>query len=257
MLVGQQAALGGVWLPEWRRVNVTRSARLSLLGDFRLVVEGSELDLPVASQRLLAVLGLRGRTSRCRLASALWPDRVEERAMASLRTGLWRVNNACAHLLHATSGAVDLAEHVWVDVRELRQRSYSAGDAPGGVVRHRLPPLEQDWELLPEWEDEWLAPERERLRQLRLHAMDSDARSLAAHKHYGAAVDVALAAVCVDPLRESAHRTLIAVHIAEGNVAEADRALQECRRVLMSELGIDVSPLTRRLVESLREEGAS
>lgn len=139
---------------------------------------------------------------------------------------------------------------MWVDVRELRQQVHGEQDLPRPAVPRQRWSLQQEWELLPEWEDEWLVPERERLRQLRLHALDEDAHRLAAQEHYGAAVDVALAAVCMDPLRESAHRTLIAVHLAEGNLAEADRALQRCRRTLLAELGVDASPVTRELVEN-------
>jgi DNA-binding SARP family transcriptional activator len=42
----------------------------------------------------------------------------------------------------------------------------------------------------------------------------------------------------MDPLRESAHRVVARVHLAEGNVGEAIRQFERCRQVLANEFGI-------------------
>jgi hypothetical protein len=57
-------------------------------------------------------------------------------------------------------------------------------------------------ELLPGWYDDWVMFERERLRQLQLHALETMAHRLAKEHRYADAVDVALAAVRLEPLRE-------------------------------------------------------
>ena len=46
-------------------------------------------------------------------------------------------------------------------------------------------------------------------------------------------------AVYADPLRESAQRALIAVHLAEGNVVEAHRVFTRYRRLILDELGVE------------------
>ena len=56
---------------------------LSLLGSFRLCNCGTQVDIPSREQKLLALLALRGQTSRSRLAGILWPDATEARALAS------------------------------------------------------------------------------------------------------------------------------------------------------------------------------
>ena len=73
-------------------------------------------------------------------------------------------------------------------------------------------------ELLPDWDDDWLEDERERLGQLHLHMLEAQADRLAADDRFGLALDVALAALRIDPFRESAHRTVIRIHLAEGNL---------------------------------------
>ena len=90
---------------------------------------------------------------------------------------------------------------------------------------------------LPDWDDGWLHEDRERLRQLRLHVLDAWALQLTEAGDYGLALEVALSALHSDPLRESAHRAVIRVHRAEGNVHEARRALATCRSVLAQEIG--------------------
>ena len=47
------------------------SHRVSLLGGFRLLVDGREVDTPATTQRMVAALALRGRSSRGRLAGML------------------------------------------------------------------------------------------------------------------------------------------------------------------------------------------
>jgi DNA-binding SARP family transcriptional activator len=56
---------------------------------------------------------------------------------------------------------------------------------------------------------------------------------------HSAALDAALHAVAVDPLRESAHRVAVEVHLAEGNVPEAQHQYQACRQLLLGELGLN------------------
>jgi DNA-binding SARP family transcriptional activator len=61
-------------------------------------------------------------------------------------------------------------------------------------------------DLLPGWYEEWVIFERERLRQRLLHAMESLVRRLISHNRLADAVQVAVTAVGVEPLRESAQR---------------------------------------------------
>src|SRR5437867_12021057 len=60
---------------------------LRLLGGFELSYQGHPLDVPMASQRILALLALRNQPmQRAYVAGTLWPNYNEERATANLRT---------------------------------------------------------------------------------------------------------------------------------------------------------------------------
>ena len=60
-----------------------------------------------------------------------------------------------------------------------------------------------------------------------------------------------LSAVDGEPLRESAHRTLMLAHLAEGNASEAIRQYGVYSTLLRKELGMDPSGQIRELARSL------
>ncbi|MFM9595538.1 AfsR/SARP family transcriptional regulator [Streptomyces scabiei] len=228
---------------------------VTLLGEFRLEVEGRDADLPSGAQRLVALIALYGRLSRSRLAGMLWPDSEEHRALARLRTGIWRVNQAGPELVIASGGQIGLSPRAAVDVHELAERSLE-------VLRGEefdLTPWTATYpmaELLPGWEDDWLTDLRQRHHQMRLHALETVAERLSATGRFGLAVELALAVLHADALRESAHRALIRVHLAEGNVCEARRAYENCVRVLAKELGVPPTRATIDLVTAFLPTGA-
>jgi DNA-binding SARP family transcriptional activator len=230
----------------------TTGCVLQLLGGFHLVVDGQRIHLPRAEQRLLACLALGERPQpRSRLAGRLWPDTAEPRAMARLRTALWRLRQPGRLLLDGSSDEVELGDAVTVDVQELTDLARRFLDAPLEADGARLAALADAGELLPEWDDDWVAPHRERFRQIRLHALEQLGERLAEEGRYGRAVEVSLAVVADDPLRESAQRVLIRIYLAEGNVHEALARYRAYRDVMRDELGLEPSPQMEALIDEL------
>jgi DNA-binding SARP family transcriptional activator len=90
--------------------------------------------------------------------------------------------------------------------------------------------------------------ERERYRQLRLQALERSAVDLAERQQFGRAVAAALAAVASEPLRESAHRALITIHLLQGNQGEALRQYCLYRRLMRDELDLEPSAQMERLI---------
>ncbi|MCV2489189.1 bacterial transcriptional activator domain-containing protein [Geodermatophilus sp. YIM 151500] len=208
-------------------------------------------DLPRGVQRLVAFLCLFDRPTRTAVAGQLWPEAPEGQAHASLRSALWRLRKAAPGLVDGPGDALALAADVRVDVRELHGWAERALDPQARVDRVSLPPPALRGDLLPGWYDDWVLLERERVRQHRMHALEAVAARLAAADHHGMAVQAAHLAVQAEPLRESAHRTLVRVHLAEGNVVEAVRAFQLFRQMLHDELGVAPTEQMTRLVRGL------
>jgi DNA-binding SARP family transcriptional activator len=186
------------------------------------------------------------------VAAQLWPDASEEEGLARLRTTLWRLRRHCPAVVESGAGYLQLGCAVTVDVHDLKGRASRLLDRSGN-----LSPDDEDVdglrrELLPDWWDEWVLMERESLRQLRLHALESLAGRLAALGRYAQALQMAYAAVSLDPLRETPHRQVMAIHLAEGNRSEALRCYAAYRDLLRAELGVEPSPQMEAQVAAAR-----
>ena len=226
-------------------------ARLSLrlMNAFELECDGALLHLPASAQRVLAFVALHNRPlRRSYVAGSLWLDSPEDKAYANLRSALWRLHRHGRRLVETHGAELTLGSEVDVDLRELERlaRSTVAGNAPADLAAVNASLFASD--LLPDWYDDWVTIEREHYRQLRLHALDALCERLTAAGCLEQALQVGLEAVAGEPLRESAHRALVGVHLAEGNVAEAVRQYRLFRRLLHEELGLEPSRLMEELI---------
>jgi SARP family transcriptional regulator, regulator of embCAB operon len=231
-------------------------SRVLLVGGFQLVDGDAQVALAEGSQRLLALLALRGRpVRRLLLAGTLWPDATENRAYASLRSALSRLYGAVRDAVEVNPSDLRLASSVTVDLREsqaLAHRLLDVVDQPLEADLSGAAIAALSGELLPDWYDDWVLLETEDWRQLRLHALEVLSGLLTAAGRYGDAAAAALAAVRADPLRESAHAALIKVHLAEHNQSEALREFKRYHDLLRAELDIEPTAQLRGLVQPRR-----
>jgi DNA-binding SARP family transcriptional activator len=225
---------------------------LNLLDGFELRVDGDPLSVPFSAQRVVAFLALcSGRRGRIYVAGHLWADASEERAAASLRTALWRVGRRGSGLVRCDGQSLSLDPAVEVDVVTSSRMARDVLDGEGRVPIDVFAQLRDAGELLPDWYDEWVLIERERHRQLRLHALERLCVRLSAEGRHAAATEAGLAAVAGEPLRESAHRVLIAAHLAEGTLVEALRQYRLYCQLLRRDLNAGPSPALRALVAAV------
>ena len=156
---------------------------MHLLGDFLLLSE----DAPVLTinsprlQSLLAYLVLHRNApqDRSHLAFLLWPDSTEARAHSSLRKLLHQLRQAVPdvdHFLYSDRQSLYWQPGVdasWtLDVGDFEQAIAQAEQAEQRqdmtMIRHALEQAMSLYrsDLLPSCYDEWILPERDRLRQL-------------------------------------------------------------------------------------------
>lgn len=225
-----------------------REVSLQLFGWWELRCGAQTIALGRREQRLVALLALIGRQSRLQLAAALWPDSTEDRAMTSLRAAVWHTRHGAPGLLDAGRSTLALAPQVEVDVDRLTGLAAGAATSPAAVDLDDLKPVIGAGELLPGWYDDWVILERERLNQLRLHALELAAGVLTRHGQLDLALQLALEAVRAEPLRETANAVLMSVYLAEGNVSDAVRQYDRFRDLLRRELALEPSPALGRLL---------
>lgn len=230
---------------------------ISLLGAFSLKVGGRSIHgLSVGSQRLLVFLALHDRAiTRTAVAGTMWPDATEERAGISLRSALSRLDPATRETILVASAGLGLAETVAVDLRDAQALAHrllapEPSVLPADLSAEAVAALSQ--ELLPDWYDDWVIAEAEDWRQLRMSALEALAQVLIEHGRLAEAASAARSAMKVEPLRESAHASLIRVHIAEGNQSEALRVYDRYSELLLSALGLEPTGHLTGLVTDIR-----
>jgi DNA-binding SARP family transcriptional activator len=222
---------------------------LRVLGGFDLRVGARTLPLNASGKRVLACLAIGGSALRREtLAGRVWEWSSQARAHANLRNALWRIRRADRRLVETDHEQVRLGDDVVVDLHASVAQARRLLDHGERCELAATPVGLLEIDILPDWDDDWVLLERERHRQLRIHALEALSTRLIDAGRFAEAIDTAYAAIAAEPLRESAHDVLIRAHLAEGNRVEAARQLSAYRRLLHEELGLPPSARLEALV---------
>jgi DNA-binding SARP family transcriptional activator len=248
---------------------------IALLGDFALVsgeTPVTTLTVPRV-QSLLAYLVLHRNApqKRSHLAFLLWPDSTEAQAHTNLRQLLYHLRQA---LPDADSFLRTDKQHLqWLparpdvtftlDVQTLEQAMEQAQQAEQvqdtRALRQKLEQVLDLYrgDLLPGFYEEWILPERDRLRQLFYRAAGRFLALVEQEQDYEAAITVAQRLVRADPLDEAAYRHVMRLYALRGERAAALRTYHACAQLLERELGTEPSEMTQALYASLRQAAKS
>lgn len=236
----------------------TASVSLHLFGGFH---PGGGLN--TRQQALLAYLVLRHPrpASRAEAAFTLWPESSEEQALTNLRKALHHIKGNYPHGEIIQSDARTLQLNPDLDLQLDVAGFASALDSAERARRADNPLAEQTaletasaiyrGDLLPGLYDDWLVPERERLRGLFLRAMDRLIALLETRQHYRDAIRHAQRLSHADNLREETYRALIRLHALNNDRAAALNVYHTCAGILAQELGVEPDASTRELYERL------
>lgn len=233
----------------------------------------SEQVLPGRQGRLAFVFLVLERdrpASRDELAEILWPSGLPQSWDASLSAVVSKIRSAldktgAAADVESSSGCyrLRLPSDAWVDI----ERAFDAQHAADALFRSERVAEAYPQQgiahavarrpFLPGEEGPWVERTRTRLRDLLLQSLDLGAQLYLWMREPEVAIRVALEALEVDPFRERAYRSLMRAHADAGSRAEALRAYERCRRLLVEELGASPSEETQALyLELLKERRA-
>jgi DNA-binding SARP family transcriptional activator len=158
---------------------VSEQFSLNLLGGFAVYRGDTPIELPPACQRLVALIALKRRpVHRLWVCALLWPHAPTRRAVASLRSAMWRLRPLAADPLLVTDPQyVALAPDVsvdWHDAMDLIDRLLDPGEPAGAdpLLVADLLPLLKAGELLDKWVERWLSDERNRYHAKRMAALE-------------------------------------------------------------------------------------
>jgi len=224
-----------------------------LFGGFALSHHDNPVHLPHGNQRLVAFVALGGLVCRSEVAGVLWPEVDDARANGCLRTAIWQIHRCCPRLLVSYGKELGLSDDTYVDTIDFEALAHCVFREPQSVP---LVELTHDWirkRLLPGWYDEWVIVAQERLWQLQLHVLEAAGEELLCRGKPGPALWAASSAANAEPLRESAHRLVVRIHISEGNLSAATAHYQNYVSMLRRELGVQPTKQFQALMDGFSD----
>jgi len=109
--------------------------------------------------------------------------------------------------------------------------------------------------FLPGVSSNWVDGRRATLKDALVRALECRSSIYLHNKEYAVAVHAAREATRIEPFRESAYRCLMRAAAAGGNAAEAVKAYEECRQLILGELGVAPSPETQEALDAVLRKG--
>ncbi len=232
---------------------------IRLLGDFALTTAQADTvgNCGVNTARLQALLAylLLHRTApqqRQHLAFLFWPDTGEAQALTNLRNLLHKLRQ----VLPTPSRFLVINPHTvqWspdapyqLDVADFEASVAHA--ATRAALETAINYYQGD--LLPSCYDDWILPERERLRQLALAALDRLLTLLEAQRDYGTAIRYGQRLLQLEPFNEARYRRLISLYAANDDRTGALQLYQRCVAMLQAEFAAEPAPATQELYQRL------
>jgi len=241
---------------------MTNTLRLELFGGFRIAEGTTPLSGFTYSKgkALLAYLAVTGQPcGRETLAALLWSELPDSEARTNLRVVLSNLRQFLAPYLLITRETVGLNPQCrpWIDVVAFQQAlAPSRGASDIGQLKAAVTLYRGD--LLAGFTvpgaslfDEWVAGQRERLRQLAMFALHALAARYVARRTYLAGIETLNQLLTLDPWREEAHRQLMELYAHSGQRSAALAQYAICRQVLADELGVAPADETQALYQAI------
>lgn len=246
--------------------------QITLLGTVRFTY-GNTVLTNLNSDRLRSLLSYLVLNSgkplpRSRLASLFWPDSTDTQARTNLRRELHYLRQILPNgdqFLQVDSKVLwwRSTAPFTLDVVEFEQAVAQAESAEQSadfktvrMALERATVLYQG-DLLPDCSDEWILPEKERLRQIYSRVLQWLVRLLKRQGEIHPAMRYAQRWLQVDALNEAAYCELMHLSALSGDRAGALHLYYRCMTTLRDELGIDPSPTIRALYDRLLNQGDS
>jgi DNA-binding SARP family transcriptional activator len=236
---------------------------LRLFGTFQLEFEaGKAVFLPTKKTKaLLAYLAYHDKQphERAKLAALFWADSAETQARESLRQTLSLLRRALSGihadplLTHGDTVALN-SRAFSIDTVEFEQLAKGeAADLDRAIQLYRGEFLEGFDLRAPEFET-WLLLVRQQLNERVIKSLN---RLLVYHIGAGdveRGISIATRILSLDPLQESAHRSLMELYGKQRRYADALRQYRICSEVLSQQLGVEPEAATTVLYRQIREQ---
>lgn len=242
------------------------AVRIRTLGRFEVTIDDTPLAFTGRTPRqplllLKALVAHDGAASLQKLTEAVWPDAEADAAHLSLETALHRLRKLLRHdeVVVRQSNALQLDLRLcWVDaivfehqVDHALPRFSGHSDEDQRLQEQRNVLKLYRGDFLPQENQPWVLPTRERLRDKMLKLTLTLGTALERQGEWEEAIATYEQALNHDNLAEPVYRHLMICHRQRGDAAEALKAYRRCRELLSIVLGVEPAPETQAIYRSL------
>jgi predicted ATPase/DNA-binding SARP family transcriptional activator len=229
--------------------------QIQLFSRLQLFYRGEPLkfNAPSKTASLLAYLLINRDRSVARetLAFALWPDESEDKARANLRRHLQLLQRTLPPSSHEPWIRSERGEVQWnpqcdfrLDVLDFERLSGEADGASAAIDIYL-------GDLLVDNFEDWLLPERERLRRMQCVNLERLTDSHRRDRDFRQAISSAQGLLAHDPWREDTIRMLMSLRHESGDRAGALREYEAFAQRLRRDMDVDPMPETQARYQSI------
>jgi len=234
---------------------------INVLGPVKILLDGTSISerLPLRAQAVLIYLAVTGQPQpRLRLASLLWPDVADSRALKNLRDVLPPLRACLGEHLHITRQHVALnGERPYsLDLEALQTRTQT--ETLTLEARREAVDLYQG-EFLADFYvpqaapfEEWQTMWRERLHELAVQQIDLLVKQAIQAQKWDLGLALTQRLLELEPWRESAHYQRMLLFASAGNREAALAQYELCRQTLADEFALEPTAETERLAAQIR-----
>ncbi|MGE5223865.1 MAG: ATP-binding protein, partial [Omnitrophica WOR_2 bacterium] len=240
----------------------TTMLKVQLFGQFSVTFDGvplTTLHTPRLQALFTYLLIYRAApVPRDQLAYLFWPDSKEAQARTNLRNLVHQMRQAlpeCDRFLYSDTHCLQWRQEspFTLDTADFERclEVEPAKRLPREALEQAVRIYQGD--LLPGCYEDWILPERERLRAAYLHSLKTLAVIAEDARDYLLAVDYANRLVRAEPLLPAANQQLIRLYSLLGDRPAAVKAYEAYARLLQDELGVEPDEEIQDLYERIRQ----
>lgn len=250
-------------LPEGRLpVRIHLTGRLTVASGTGLLTSADFAGPQVALVVAVLAVNHHRPMSPVELAEIVWAGQAPESWRSTVRGHVSRARSALREVGVVLAGGdgwyqLELPKNSTVDVVEAEKEVHLAeaaarlGDSVTAGRSAAVVAMIASEPVLPELDHPWIDNQRRLMLGYRVRTLEVLVELWLESEHFSQALVDAGRLVDLDPLRETGHEALIRAHIGAGNQVLALRAYENCRSVLLEEVGASPGPAIQALYKRL------
>lgn len=243
-------------------INTPHQLRIQAFGQEKvwlqnILITTSDWQVHAAKEMFFVFLAHPEGLTKEQVGLYMWPDASTEELDIKFKNTLYRLRSAVgkqvillAEGIYRFNPMLEYAFDVEIFLTAI-QRANETEDTRQ-KIQHLSHAIQQyNGDYLPEVDDYWAIPDREKYRQMYIDALYAIAELYFEKEVYKSSLRYCHRALEEDPVNEEVHRLAMRIHAVTGNKAEIIRQYESCRQELEEKFDVEPSEQTQLLYDTL------